>query len=288
MVTQEDYRITLDSFQGPLDLLLYLVRRAEVDVHDIPIATITDQYLEVLRAVDDVDVEQAGEFLVLAATLVEIKSRMLMPPDAQGSDDGDAGDRPSSDEPFDPRHELIQQLLAYQRYRISSEELDLRRVLFEQRFASQPAWKYFEIEEDEDREDLEFEDVHVFDLSEAYERIASAIDFAKLGAHHVEFDDTPIELYEEDLLDRLGRSPARELTLQSAFEGQSQLQRIGLFMATLELTRLRRVTVQQDDIDREIMIALREGEAEPSNDARPVAPSITASEIEAEQKIKLT
>src|SRR5690554_6413434 len=137
MVTQEDYRITLDSFQGPLDLLLYLVRRAEVDIHDIPIATITDQYLEVLRSVDSVDVEQAGEFLVMAATLVEIKSRVLMPPDAQpageDSEPSSAG-RSSSDELLDPRHELIQQLLAYQRYRIASEELDLRRVLFEQRY----------------------------------------------------------------------------------------------------------------------------------------------------------
>lgn len=268
MVTQEDYRITLDSFQGPLDLLLYLVRRAEVDMHDIPIATITDQYLEVLRSVDSVDVEQAGEFLVMAATLVEIKSRMLMPPDAQAaSEDGDAmGDKSSSsDEGFDPRHELIQQLLAYQRYRIASEELDLRRVLFEQRYSIEPAWQYFEIADDE-REELEFEDVHVFDLSDAYERIASAIDFGRIGAHHVEFDDTPIELYEEDLLDRLGRSPQRVLTLQSAFEGQNQSQRIGLFMATLELTRLRRVTVQQDDIDREIVVALREGDTEPSND----------------------
>ncbi len=78
---QDEYQVTLDSFCGPMDLLLFLIRRAEVDVHDIPIAAITDQYLAFLKEVDDVDIEEAGEFLVMAATLMEIKSRTLMPPE---------------------------------------------------------------------------------------------------------------------------------------------------------------------------------------------------------------
>ncbi len=260
MVTQDSYRISLESFQGPLDLLLYLVRRAEVDIQDISIAAVTDQYLDVLRQVKSVDIEQAGEFLVMAATLVEIKSRMLMPPEKNAGDDG--GDRPI-DDPLDPRQELIQQLLAYQRYRIAAEDLDLRRVLFEQRYSARPAWKFFEGHDDEDADaELELEDVHVFDLSEAYERIASAIDFARLGSHHIEFDDTPIELYEQDLLDQLERTTQRQLTLQRAFQGQNQSQRIGLFLATLELTRVRRITVQQDDIDAEILITKRDPETD--------------------------
>lgn len=260
MVTQDDYRISLESFQGPLDLLLYLVRRAEVDIHNIPIATITDQYLDVLRQVEAVDVELAAEFLVMAATLVEIKSRMLMPAEQRG-DDGEAGDRPV-DDAVDPRHELIQQLLAYQRYRVAAEELDLQRVLYEQRYPVRPAWQFFDLPEEDADVELELDDVHVYDLSDAYERIASAIDFARLGSHHVEFDDTPIELYEQDLLDRLERTAERRLTLQRAFEGQTQAQRIGLFLATLELTRVRRITVQQDDIDAEIVVTMRDPETD--------------------------
>ena len=79
MPLQEDYRVTLHAFQGPMDLLLYLIRRVEVDITDIPVAEITDQYLGFLRQVQDIDVELAGEFLVMAATLIELKSRTLMP-----------------------------------------------------------------------------------------------------------------------------------------------------------------------------------------------------------------
>jgi len=258
MVTQDNYRISLDSFQGPLDLLLYLVRRAEVDIHDIPIATITDQYFAVIRQAERVDVELAGEFLVMAATLVEIKSRVLAPDEQEN--DGEGRESSAAEDPTDPRHELIRQLLAYQRYRVASEELDMRRVLFEQRYPARPAWQYFEPVEEDVEAELELDDVHVFDLSEAYERIAAAIDFARLGAHHVEFDDTPIELYEEDLLDRLEHTPEKRLTLQRTFEGQTQAQRIGLFLATLELTRVRRITVQQDDIDSAIVIAKRDAQ----------------------------
>jgi len=84
---QEQFRVTIDAFDGPLDLLLYLVQRAEVDVQDIPIATITDEYLEVLRLGIAVDVELAGEFLVMAATLIEIKSRSLVPEEDIAKDD---------------------------------------------------------------------------------------------------------------------------------------------------------------------------------------------------------
>ncbi|MHC4709519.1 MAG: segregation and condensation protein A [Planctomycetota bacterium] len=88
MTLQDEYQVKLDTFCGPLDLLLYLIRRAEVDIHDIPIAKITDQYLQVLRQVEHVDIEAAGEFLVMAATLMEAKSRTLMPPEAQIDEDG--------------------------------------------------------------------------------------------------------------------------------------------------------------------------------------------------------
>lgn len=253
MPVQEDYRVALDAFQGPLDLLLYLIRRAEVDVVDIPIAKITDQYLAFLRQVEAVDVEVAGDFLVMAATLIEIKSRTIMPPEqTANAGDGESG---SDAPPVDPREQLVQQLLAYQRIRVASETLEARRFEFTQRRPLRPGRRT--ADELGEQRDLELEDAHPMDLADAYERIVTSIDLTRLGDHVVEFDDTPIKLHEEDLLDRLGHADAGRIALQSAFAGRTPMQRAGLFIATLELTRQRRITVEQDDIDADIAIVLR-------------------------------
>jgi segregation and condensation protein A len=251
---QEQFRVTIDAFDGPLDLLLYLVRRTEVDIHDIPIANITDEYLQVLRDGVSVDVEMAGEFLVMAATLIEIKSRSLVPPEQVAEDDeihdvDDAG--------VDPRGDLIRQLLAFQRFRTASEQLETKRIAFTQRFdcsMSSP-----KIENDEEPT-LDLDDVHILDLSDAYEHIASAIDFTRLGEHHVAFDDIPIEFCQEDIIDRLGRLGGKPLSLHSTFEGLALAERIGMFLATLELVRVRKVTVRQDEHSDAILISLIEDE----------------------------
>ena len=120
-LSQEQFRITIEAFDGPLDLLLYLVKRAEVDIYDIPIAQIADDYLEVLRTSAAIDVEMAGEFLVMAATLIELKSRSLVPIEALNeTEEGEDADA----EPTDPKGDLIRQLLAYQRFRTAAEQLE--------------------------------------------------------------------------------------------------------------------------------------------------------------------
>ncbi len=257
---QEDYQITLDGFCGPMDLLLYLIRRAEVDVHDIPISRITDQYLSFLKHASDVDIDVAGEFLVMAATLVEIKSRTLAPAPKPGeANEGEAAADVSGMEAADPRYELVQQLLAYQKYRIASDDLEQRRAAFLNRYPRQPARADVNAAlESAAPVEIELEDAHVFDLSEAFERIMASIDFGKFGDHMVEMDETPIALHQEDLIDRLSRSTSRRLTLQEAFEGATSGKRIGLFLATLELTRQRRVTVIQPEIDSAIELVLNE------------------------------
>ena len=229
--TQKDYRVSLEAFEGPLDLLLFLVRRAEVDLQDIPIGKITDQYLEVLRRTGetDVDIEQAGEFLVMAATLVEIKSRSLTPPEAKAEGDDSESDA------ADPRDALIRELLAYQRIRRAAETLEENRREFGRRGVVSVGFERGHLPVVP--EGLELDDVHAMDLSEAYEHIASAIDFSRLGDHVVEMDDTPIALYEQDLVDRLRRRSGQPLTLQDAFAGQTPVQRVGMFLAVLELVR---------------------------------------------------
>jgi segregation and condensation protein A len=251
MTLQDEYQVKLDTFCGPLDLLLYLIRRAEVDIHDIPIAKITDQYLQVLQQVEHVDIEAAGEFLVMAATLMEAKSRTLMPPEAQVDEDGvesvalqEIEVTPGAS--ADPRFELVRQLLEYQRYRLASEDLQIQRRAFAQQFANQP----YQVQDDQPVEPdppvLELDDAHVYDLYEAYERIIASIDFSRLGDHRVEIDDTP----------------AAE-TLHEAFEDRDRMQRLGMFLAMLELTRLRRIVVRQEDLLSDIMVELNEDPAEP-------------------------
>src|SRR2546426_7592494 len=123
-------RFQLEIFEGPLDLLLHLIKKSEVDVHDIPIAAITDQYLAYLELFEQLNLDLAGEYLVMAATLMQIKSRMLLPP-AEGEEDDED----------DPRLELVQQLEEYQRFRAAAAQLADRDVLHRdvfRRFAEAP------------------------------------------------------------------------------------------------------------------------------------------------------
>lgn len=267
---QEDYTVRLDAFQGPLDLLLYLIRRAEVDITDIPIAEITDQYLEFLKGLSQIDIELAGEFLVVAATLMEIKSRMLMPPDpmlarAKASEHDTTEDGSGLDR-SDPRYELVKQLLEYKLFREAADKLDERRRVWEMRSptvaAGRPKLPQLESEDDDAAIETDLEDIGAWDLLALFQRIIEAVDFGRLGDHQVEYDDTPIRLHQEDLLDQVQRSSDRRLSLREAFIGRSRGEVIGLFLATLELVRERRVTVRQDRVNDDIVIELREEEPE--------------------------
>ena len=254
MPLQDDYEVRLSSFQGPLDLLLFLVRRAEVDIRDIPIHTIAEQYFAFLKQIDRIDVDLAGEFLVMAATLVEIKSRTLAPRQAgEGSDDSPSDALDAAD----PRFELVRQLLSYQRYRTAAESLDELRHESARRW---PAGGHGgDAPDDADAEEsIEIEDAHILDLVEAFERIIAAVDLTRLGDHRVEYDDTPISLHQADIVDRLGRATRRSLTLQQVMEGRTRSEMIGLFLALLELARNQQVEIRQDDPNATVEIALRE------------------------------
>ncbi len=250
----QDYRVQLDVYQGPLDLLLYLIRRDEIDIHDIPISPITEQYLEHLRTLKTLDINLAGEFLVMAATLMEIKSAMLAPREQ----DEDQADLPAAEDPTDPRYELIHQLLAYRRYKDAAHDLEQRKASHEARFARSPVIPDFR---DERTPELDLEDVSLWDLVEAFGRIMDQVGLRD-HRHEVVVDDTPIELHAADLVDRLERDGP--MTLQAVFEGRQPGEMLGLFLATLELVRQRRLRVRQEQAG-EIHLELRpieEAEAE--------------------------
>jgi segregation and condensation protein A len=261
-----DYRVRLETFEGPLDLLLFLIRRAEVDVTDIPIATIADQYVQYLAGVERIDIDLAGEFLVMAATLMEIKSRMLAP-SLQPADSG-APDAPASPE-ADPRADLVRQLLAYKQYRDASDALESRRVEWDRRFPggragvdNQALREAIEAQ----AQTVELEDVSLTDLVEAFARIMATVNLDRLGDHTVTADDTPIELHAADLLDRLRRERDEAglafLTLPAVFTGRTRPEMIGLFLAILELVRRREVRVRQNPETGAITVGLCD-EADP-------------------------
>lgn len=265
----EEYRVRIDSFEGPLDLLLFLIHRAEVDVADIPIARITEQYLAFVAGGEDVDIDAAGEFLVMAAALIEIKSQMVNPR-PRGGAVIEAKPEPGED----PRAELVRTLLAYRRFRSLGEALSERRRLWLERAPARAGVDHAAVraamEADRQGGFVELDDVDVMLLVEAYRRISEAVDFNRLGTHSVIDDDTPLELHARDVLDQIRRrgdgASSAPLPLAEVFTGRSRSEMIGLFLAVLELVRQRNVRIRQADGG----IVLEPGEnPEPSSPAAP-------------------
>jgi segregation and condensation protein A len=271
-VLTDDYRVRLESFEGPLDLLLFLIRKSEVDIHDIPVAGITEQYLAFLKELGSssrIDIDTAGEFLVMAATLMELKSRMLMPAARAGLAEGAEPGKPTED----PRAELVRQLIEYKKYRDAADSLEHRAEDWRRRFPTSPAGidrdALHAALESAAKEDLELEDLDLLDLAEAFQRIAESVNFERLGDHQVKYDDTPIELHAADIVSRLqAEAQAPELELGLMLRGRTRSEMVGLFLALLELVRNRRVGVRQDKVDGGIYLRMR-----PEEDQQTPAPA---------------
>jgi segregation and condensation protein A len=242
-----EYRVELDIFNGPLDLLLYLIKRDELDIYDIPIARITTTYMEyvkVLREVKDqagLDINVAGDFLVMAATLMEIKSAMLLP--RQEAPQASADGRSAAAELADPRYELVQQLLEYKKLKDSAAMLDRRARDHAARFPRVPA----KLEGDADEPPpVDLDEVQVWDLLAAFDRLMKEVGVRKPKYHEVTYDDTPIDLHAADIEDRLKREGPQ--TLRGLLLGRkSRSEMVGVFLALLELIREKKILVEQPD-----------------------------------------
>jgi segregation and condensation protein A len=224
----EEYRVELDIFAGPLDLLLYLIRRDELDIQDVSIAKVADQYLEYVRLLESLDPNTAGDFLVLAATLAEIKSRHLLPrpPIDDFEDDDDASSN------------LVRELLEYKRFKDAAAKLGSA--------AEERAKRYVRVPADlpQDEQAVELEDAQIWDLVSAFSRVMSSIGQTP-SLHQVSYDDTPIELWAEELLAAV--SSTGPTTFQEVFGGKRKRgEVVGLFLALLELVRRKLLTAQQD------------------------------------------
>jgi segregation and condensation protein A len=222
-------RIHLPLFEGPLDLLLYLIKREKIDVHDIPIAPITRQYVEYLDLMRELNLDVAGEFMVMAATLIHIKSKMLVPIEPTEAE--------GEEEAVDPREELVRRLLEFQRYKeaagVLHQQAQIRAAQWTRPDTVVPAF------DDAGEEMLE---AGLYDLIAAFKEL---LDRRKaLLAHEVESEGPPVEQRMEELLAMIREGESLEfLELFASLETKAEM--ITTFLALLELIRLKRVRVYQ-------------------------------------------
>jgi segregation and condensation protein A len=247
-----EYRVELAVYNGPLDLLLYLIKRDELDIYDIPIARITEtylQYVHMLRGFKDgegLDINVAGDFLVMAATLMEIKSAMLLPKPPVSQRDGSS----AAAELADPRAELVQQLLEYKRFKDTAHLLERKQQSHESRFPRIPAAREGEANEPPP---IDLDEVQIWDLFAAFDRLMREVGTRKPRYHEVTYDDTPIDLHAADIEDRLKREG--RLTLRQLVVGRkSRSEMIGVFLALLELIRQKKIMVEQAEASDELEI----------------------------------
>ncbi|MHC4179528.1 MAG: segregation and condensation protein A [Planctomycetota bacterium] len=232
-----DFRVDLNDFRGPLDLLLYLVRKHEVEIVDIPIATIADQYLEYLAVLEQLDIGAVGDFLGVASTLIEIKSQQVLP----------RGDE-VQDEPEDPRQELVRRLLEYKKYRDAAGILQQRSRDWQQHYTRLPSDLP---PRERDPSEQPIHEVELWDLVSAFGRIMRDTEASKPS--NIVYDDTPIHVY----MSRIHASLLEQgrLSFSGLFKpGMHRSTLVGIFLAVLELVTHHHVRVEQNDLFGEIWI----------------------------------
>jgi segregation and condensation protein A len=248
VVPDADYRIKLQVFEGPLDLLLFLIRKNELDIYDIPIESVTRQYLDVLRAMQQLDLDLAGEFFVMAATLMEIKSRMLLPKGQHAVDPN------AEEEEVDPRWELVHQLLQYKKFKEAAAELaalaENRQNLMERYMSALAAEEVERPLRNVDRIEL----WNAFNI--VLRRLAEKL---VVGEIHDEVVTVADQM--EWLLTRT--KTEHTFVFTSLFpEGVTLRRLVATFLAMLELTRLKKLRVRQDEAFTDIVVEVVENPLE--------------------------
>lgn len=227
----ESYRVKIDIFEGPLDLLLHLIKKNEVDIYDIPIALITQQYLEYLDIMKQLNLDIAGEFLVMASELMHIKSRMLLPSPPPGEEE---------EQGPDPREELVRRLLEYQQFKEAAELLKEKNLLGRDVFvrgAQSLEWV-------ETADGLSLEPVSIFQLVEAFRQVL--MESGEELVHEITVDRMSVRQRILEIMEMFKDKDS--LTFKEFFEAQaSKSKKIVTFLAILELIRLAVLRAHQDE-----------------------------------------
>lgn len=232
------YRVHLDLFDGPLDLLLHLIKKDEVEIADIPVASITEQYLAYLEVMHVLNLDVAGEFLVMAATLTLLKSRMLLPAPEGEEEEGE-----------DPRADLVRQLLEYSRYREAAFDLDERPRLYRDTFARAANAEGLE----QDPNAPPRVKVTLWELMSVFQKVLKRAQPDPV--HEVASEPVRVRDRISSILETL--SVARSLTFESLFDdGATRGFVIVTFLALLELGKLGAIRAVQEELMGEILIEL--------------------------------
>ena len=230
------YRVQLEVFEGPLDLLLHLIKKEEVDVYDIPVARITDQYLRYLELMQDMNLDVAGEYLVMAATLMHVKSRMLLPPSEADAEDPDE----------DPRADLVQQLLEYQRYREAALALGSRPLLLRDVFRREPDRPVRD-----EGEGVRLRDVSLADLLEAFREVLERA--SRASFHEIVHEEISVAECVDVIIRRL--EVDGPLRFRDLFAGAPSRRRlVATYLALLELVKGHAVRACQEEECGEILL----------------------------------
>lgn len=239
------YKVKLENFSGPLDLLLYFIRRDKIDIYDIPISSITKEYMDTLEMLENLNLNIAGEFILMAATLMRIKAKMLLP--KPGFIDLDEG--------HDPRAELVQQLLEYQRYKDMSFDL---KQLAEQRSHYHP--RGIKMKSPEYKENLSehLKDVTIFEIARIFKNAMEKMPVIQPYELHRE------QIHLDDQKAIILKSFDMQGSLQFSFlldKLKSKIEVVVTFLAILELVRMRKIVIIQSEIFGEMEMQRIEAEA---------------------------
>lgn len=254
-MTTPAYRVQLDLYEGPLDLLLYLVRRNEVDVVALPIARITAQFQEFLEILQMIDLDVVGDFVVMASTLAEVKSRLVLP---QPEEDKEEEVEPLL-EGDDPRSELIQRLLDYKTYKDAAADLEERAAEWQERY---PRLSNERPRVGKDHAADRIKEVELWDLISALGRVLRRTDVQE--EQRIRYDDTPIHVYVEKIGAHVrAEGPVRFSSLFDAETIRSKI--VGMFLAVLELLRHHGFRATQESVFGEITVYPPEADSEQPN-----------------------
>jgi segregation and condensation protein A len=245
---RDAFRIALPNFEGPLDLLLHLIREHKVDILDIPMALITEKYLAHLEAMREINLDIAGEFLVMASTLLHLKSRMLLPREDQAGAATEAAEL--AQEQNDPRAELVRRLLEYQKYRAVADQLGANPILDRDVFPRRVAVEEVPLEEEE----VGLQEISIYKLIEALDRVLAKLEPKK--QHEVTREHLSLSVAMYRIADKVrAEGKGHAILFFALFDGARVRSDVVItFLALLEMCKLKLLRVSQAEGTEDILI----------------------------------
>lgn len=239
----KSYQVKLDGFEGPLDLLLHLIHRYEIDIYDIPVAKITDQYMQFIHTMKKLELDVASEYLVMAATLLAMKSQMLLP-----NQDAEVLDEEELEE--DPREDLMKKLIEYRKYKQAADELKQKEVQANRIYTRPPMSRETM---DQDPPEIQPGEASIYDMLQAMGNLLSRTKHQAPLDKKVKRDEIPIQLRMDEIMDKI-RVNERGTKFTQLFEKPTRPHIVVTFMALLELMKTNDVVCIQNHQFEELMV----------------------------------